>query len=351
MQNLLLTPGPTMVPDFVREAMARPVIHQRTPEFTAFYKRLATGLQYLFQTSSRVVTVAGSGTIGMQTALSGVLDQSEKVLVLEMGRFSERWTIYCQAQGIDHTVLACEWGRTITDQQVLEALKAKPHSAVVLTHCETSTGAQIDLETMADAIRRAYPDCLIIVDAISTAGIVPLYAEDWGLDVVVAASQKGLCCPAGLSFISLSEAAMTRTARIGAGDPFHLHHYVQYHQQDSFPFTPPVQLMYAAVSALDHLRETTLPVRWNAIHARGRYFKKALQGLALQLFGDANADGMTAFQAEDSETLRQALIAEGITLAGGQGRLAHKLLRIGHFGPGDISVEETVIQHLAKIHT
>lgn len=333
----IMTAGPSQVPDWVLEAMQRPVIHQRTPAFEAFFNNLQDGLRYFFQTESRVLAFPGTGTHGVEMALFSLFGPEDKLLLVNFGKFSARWVQFGQ-QGMTVHSLDAEWGAAISVDQLREALMQYPGlSGVVFTHCETSTGVAIDLEEMAYAVSALQPEALIVVDAVSSAGAMPLYMDAWQLDVVVGASQKALMNPAGTALVCLSDRAADR---ISASHPwqesaFHLFPYLRAANEGSYPYTPPTQLWYGLVAALDHFQTTGLPWYWNRVHHCARQFRAELEAAGAKLWGASNADALTAFQVPGLEADRvRARLKEsfGIELSGGQGQLKGQILRLGHFG-------------------
>ena len=188
----LMAPGPTPVPHRVLEAMARPLIHHRTREFEAHFEGARRGLEWLFQTSGDVITLAASGTGGMEAAVANLLSPGDSALVIEGGKFGERWTELCAAYGIEADVLEVEWGRSV-DMGVLEArLERRGHKALLMQASETSTGAKHDVQAVARVVRERSPETLVVVDAITALGVYDLKTEEWDLDAVITGSQKAL---------------------------------------------------------------------------------------------------------------------------------------------------------------
>jgi aspartate aminotransferase-like enzyme len=331
-----MVPGPVTPPAYVMEAIARPVVHQRSSAFQEFFGRLQVGLQYAFQTTYPVLCLNGSGTFAVEAAMLSLFKPGDQVAIPAMGKFSQRWAAFALEIGLEAVPIGITWGHAFTVAQAQQVLDEYPRLAGwVLTHCETSTGVAIDLEELAFAIRAAQPDSLIVVDAISTVGVQPLYTDAWDLDVVVGASQKGFLNPAGTTYASLSPRAVARLAPSEGDEFWHFSHYLRHLQQGDYPFTPPTQMLYGVEAALAELQRKTLPVVWNETHQRSQRFKAAVPSFGAQIFGVGNADAVTAFSfgRVDHRAIQQDLIqSHGIELAGGQGHLADLLLRVGHFG-------------------
>ena len=254
--NLLLAPGPVPIPAFVAQSLAKPVIHHRGPAFAAVMQALRAGLQHLLQTQGATGLMIGSGTFGIETGMYSLFRPGERVLIVDNGKFSERWGEYGEVIGLENVLLKKNWGEVPSPEEVVAAAtEGKPVSGVVITHCETSTGALTDLESVAVALRQALPDVLILVDAITSAGAVPFYLDDWDIDAAVVASQKALMNPAGIICWGLSERAVARLRPTRPGDFANWFNYHEAAKKDSFPFTPPIQGIYGILAALDHIRE------------------------------------------------------------------------------------------------
>src|SRR5437667_4141056 len=206
----LMAPGPTPVPSHVLLAMAQPMIHHRTPEYEALFIEVRSGLKALFQTAQDVVPLTCSGTGAMEAAVVNTLAPGDTVAVIQAGKFGERWTEITKAYGLDAVLLTAPFGETVAPGRLAEALRATPRIKAVLTqHSESSTGVLHDVRAYAEVTRRT--DALLIVDAVSSLGIADLPMDAWGVDVVVAGSQKGLMLPPGLGFCALSDKAWART--------------------------------------------------------------------------------------------------------------------------------------------
>lgn len=340
---ILLTPGPVSIAPATWAAIGQPAIHQRSPEFQAFFANLQTGLRYLFQTAEPVLTLAGSGTMGMEITMRSLLFPGDKVIVQEYGKFSQRWRIFAEELGLEVISWAVPWRSAPSVEEARTLLAQHPDAkAWVLTHVETSTGMAIDLEEIAFAIREAQPEQLVVVDGICSVGIQALYLDAWGLDAVVAASQKGLANPAGTSFVALSPRARAVMGTASLGNAQHLFPYWDYLERGSYPFTPPVNLFFGLNAVLAQVQEQGLPAQWHAIQARKRAFDQAIVRLGGQLAGAEHGLGLSVFSfpGRDHVALQAQLHAEyGIVVANGQAELRGKILRVGHFGA--ISMAET----------
>src|SRR5918996_2153032 len=202
----LMAPGPTPVPSEVLLAMARPMIHHRTPEYEALFAEVRAGLGWLLQTTGDVVVLACSGTGVMEAAVVNTLSPGETVAVVVAGKFGERWVEIARAYGLDVVELRAPFGGTVPPARVADTLRARPGiKAVLAQHSESSTGVLHDVRGYAEVTRST--DAILIVDAVSSLGIANLPMDAWGVDAVVAGSQKGLMLPPGVAFCALGERA------------------------------------------------------------------------------------------------------------------------------------------------
>ena len=206
-KTLLLTPGPTPVPEDVLEAMARPMIHHRHEPFRAVVEKVKEDLKYVFQTKNDVLILGSTGTGAMEGAVTNLLSRGDKAIVVQAGKFGERWTEICEAYGVQAIPVDVEWGMAVDPEQVRAALdKAPDAKAVFLQASETSTGVRHPVREIADLVA-SRENTVIVVDAITAVGVFDIQTDAWKLDVVVTGSQKALMLPPGLAFACLSEKA------------------------------------------------------------------------------------------------------------------------------------------------
>src|SRR6266480_2168630 len=202
LQNLRI-PGPTPVPPAVLAELARPMINHRGPEFAAILSRVTVRLQYVFQTTSSVLTFPASGTGVQECAIVNLFSPGEHVVAITIGHFGNRFAHIAERYGLQVSRIAFPWGEAAYPVVVEERLQElAPYRGVLLTHNETSTGVTNDLKTLAALIRRHNPEALIVVDAVSSLGCIPLEMDAWEIDVAFTASQKGLLCPPGLMMLA-----------------------------------------------------------------------------------------------------------------------------------------------------
>jgi aspartate aminotransferase-like enzyme len=340
MANLRL-PGPTTVPEDVFEAMHKQMIDHRGVEFADMIRRLASNLQRAFQTNNDVFVLTSSGTGAMEAAIVNTLSPGERVLAVTVGNFGDRFSKIASVYGADVSQLKFPDGEPADPDAIRQALKDDPTiTTVLVTHNETSTGITNDLETIAGIVKGEF-DKLILVDAISSLGSIKLPTDDWGLDVVVAGSQKGWMCPPGLAMISFSARAwkVSETASMPKFY-FSMADAAKSHTIGQTPWTPAMSLMFGLDFAVQKMLESG---DMDAVHEFHRmiaaYTRKGLvdMGLALVAKDEARA----------SNTVTAAYVPEGITdeallstlrddydiiAAEGRGLLTGKVFRIGHMG-------------------
>lgn len=335
----LFTPGPTPLSPEVQAALARPILHHRTDEFRGLFSDCVSGLKGFLRTTDDVLILSCSGTGAMEAALVNVLSPGDAMLALVAGSFGERWAALGRSQGMDVRVIEASWGEAVPPQAVAVALDRDPAiRAVFVQLSESSTGVRHDVEALA-RITRERPGTLLVVDAISGAGAMRLEAGDWGLDVVVCGSQKSLALPPGLAFLSMSSKAWERIE--ASKTPrfyFDLRRERKAQATAEAAFTPPISHVVALRAALDFVEARggvrALVENAGTLAAMTRAAAAAL-GLPLVAPRD-HGDALTAlFPAPglESGAIVTALKAEfASTLAGGQGQLKGKILRVAHLG-------------------
>ncbi len=335
---LLLTPGPTQIPEDVLLSMAEPIIHHRTEEFRRIFDEVSSNLKYVFQTKNLVFIFSSSGTGAMETSVTNFLSKGDKVIVVIGGKFGERWSEICKMYGIEVIPIEVNWDEAVEPQKIAKALKheAQRIKAVYTTLCETSTGVVNDIESIARIVKET--NAILIVDAISGLGACELKTDEWGVDVIVAGSQKGLMIPPGLGFISVSEKAWQKHSQ--AKLPryyFDLAKAKEALAESNTPFTASVTLILALNRALLHIKSEGLE---NALkrHAQlAEVTREALCALGLKLFtASASSNAVTSVYSPEginSQKLVKLMREKyGVAIAGGQGELKGKIFRIAHLG-------------------
>ena len=336
-KNYLLTPGPTPLPPQVSEAMGRPIIHHRTPQFQAILKEATEGLKYIYQTKNDVFILASSGTGAMEAAVVNLLSCGDTALVIQGGKFGERWTEICKAYGINTEVIDVKWGKAVNPSDVKEKIKNNPTIKVVFTTlCETSTGVVNDIAAIGKIVKDT--NALLVVDAISGLGAIDLKTDDWFCDIVVSGSQKGLMLPPGLGFISVSPKAL-KLIESSKGPRYYLDLKKAKKALDKTdtPFTPAITLIIALNEALKMMKEDGLENIFTRHKKMADAVRSAVLALGLKLFApEAGSDVVTAVclpEGLDGEKLVKTMRdTYGVTIAGGQDSLKGKVCRIAHMG-------------------
>jgi aspartate aminotransferase-like enzyme len=340
----LMAPGPTPVPSNVLLAMAQPMIHHRTPEYDALFSEVRAGLKRLFKTGQDVIPFTSSGTGAMEAAVANTLSAGDRVLVLRAGKFGERWEEICRAYSVIVTPLAAPFGHTVPAEAFRKALdEHRDVKAVLMQHSESSTAVLHDIKGVAAVTRDSA--AILIVDAVSSLGIADLRMDDWGVDVVVAGSQKGLMLPPGLSFCALSDKAWghVRASRLPKYY-FDLTAERKAVSKNEAHFTPAVSIMLGLREVLKMIEAEGLENVFRRHERLARATRSGAEALGLELFAKAApSPALTAVLAPtgvDSEKIRSAYSTTfNITIAGGQGEMKGKVFRLGHMGyVGDFDV-------------
>jgi aspartate aminotransferase-like enzyme len=338
-KRYLFTPGPTPVPPEVLAATAEPIVHHRGPDFRVLYERTLVRLKDVFRTENEVLMFTASGTGGMDSAVANLCSAGDPVTVVSAGAFGERWSKIAEAYGTRVDRVAYEWGEAPSAEDLAAALREREAKVVLLTQSETSTGVVADIRALSAAAQDA--GALVVVDAISSLGAVPLESDEWGVDVVVSGSQKALMCPPGLGFVSVSERAWG--AR-GDSPRFYFDWEATRKAQAAFDaaFTPAVSLVRGLDVALGLILERGLEAAFEHHVRLGRAAREGIKAMGLELFSpdDDSAAVVTAVRVPDGVDGTELLLSlrdrHGITLAPGQGGLKGKIFRIGHIGWFDV---------------
>ncbi|MCI0468452.1 MAG: alanine--glyoxylate aminotransferase family protein [Nitrospirae bacterium] len=341
MKRYLLAPGPTPVPPEVLLSMAMPIIHHRSPDFVPVLDSAKKGLQWLYQTKNDVLILTSTGTGGMVGAVNNFFNAGDKVLVINGGKFGERWTKICQAYGLKAEEIVVEWGYSIKPAAVEAALKKDPQiKAVFVQATETSTGVYHDIEGLGKVIKN-FPDTLFIVDAISALVAQDIKTDEWGIDIMIGGSQKGLMLPPGLAFVSVSDKAWkkgeeSKTSRFY----FNFKKERENLAKNQTNFTSAVTLIIGLNEAIKMLQSEGLENVFKR-HARlANAAREAAKALGLSLYSkESPSNSVTAIEMPagiDGQTVYKTLREKyGITGAGGQDRAKGKIFRLAHLGYAD----------------
>ena len=336
MKQRLLTPGPTEVPESALLNMARQVTHHRTAEFRALVGEVLAGLKYVFSTENDVLMLTSSGTGAMEAAVVNLVPQGGKAIVLESGKFAERWRKIAEQFGIEVVRYEVPWGVAFEADEVEQLLKMHPDTVAVFgTLMETSTGVGHDIQRIGRVVGPS--SALFVVDGISGVGAMECRSDAWGIDVLVVGSQKALMTPPGLAFLSVSPAAWEQIESIRRpAFYFDLLAYRKALADSDTPYTPATALVKALAESLRTIRATGIEQIWARTRVLARAMRAGIEALGLRLVAARAADGMTAVYFPDGLDGRMFLerlkTRFGIKLAGGQGPLKGRIFRIAQMG-------------------
>ncbi len=339
-KRYLFTPGPTPVPPEVLAALAEPVVHHRGPDYRAVFGRCLDRLRAVCRTRTDVLLFTCSGTGAMESAVANLCSAGDRVVVVSAGSFGERWQALARAYGCDVDELSYPWGETPSADDLASRLgELGGAKAVFLTHSETSTGVVADVQGLAAAAQPS--GALVVVDAVSSLGAVPLETDAWGIDVVASGSQKALMTPPGLGLVAAAPRAWDR---LGTSPRFYFDWEKTRAGQVGLDsaFTPAVSLVRALDVALGLLVDEGLAAAFDRHVRLGRACREGAKAMGLELFSpdDDRSAVVTAIRAPAGVDASELVLAlrerYGVTLAGGQGQLKGKIFRIGHIGYYDV---------------
>src|ERR1051326_186586 len=334
-------PGPTWVRPEILQEMTRPMIGHRTPEFRDLFHRINANLKPLFDTTGDTFVVTSSGTGVMEAALDNCV--ARRVLVTTCGAFSERWFNIAQSLGYEVDRFDAPWGRAIDPEDLADRLESRRthYDAITFTHNETSTGVTNDIEALAAVVHEESPDTLVLVDAVSSLGGLPVHVDAWQLDVCFASVQKGLALPPGITVAAVSARALEHAKkRPYRGTYFDFLLYKSKADEDSVPSTPSLPHFYALAKQLDDI-----------VHGEGleaRFMRhRTMRDITLERtspYAKIAADREHASPtvsalapAKPPDQIRASMKQRGFTLGGGYGMWKDTTFRIGHMG--DISID------------
>ena len=342
-RHFLQIPGPANVPDRVLRAIARPTIDHRGPAFQAMTREILDRLREVFRTAEPVLVFPSSGTGAWEAALVNTLAPGERVLMYETGHFATQWRAMAERLGLDILFMQADW-RSGVDAAAIEAALADDRRhlvrAVCVVHNETSTGVTSDIPAIRAAIDRVSHPALLLVDTVSSLGSIEYRHAEWGVDVTVCGSQKGLMLPPGLGFNAVSAKALAASREAGMPRSYwDWSDMLSANERGLFPYTPPTNLLFGLREALAMLLEAGLD-SVIARHARhGAATRRAVAAWGLELVCRDPAQGSNSLTAVlmpegfDADAFRRVVL-EGfdMSLGNGLGRLAGKVFRIGHLG-------------------
>ncbi len=340
-RNLLLTPGPSKVPVELCEVLGKPIIHHRTPQFQLVLKEVAEGLRKVIGTSSDVYLLASSGTGAMEAAVANLVSPGEKAITFEYGKFGERWASLIKAYKATPIVCKVAWGGAVTVDDVKKALMENPDAkAVFLTHCETSTAVAPDLAAIGAYMKTT--KAVLVVDGVSALGTEPLKMDDWGVDVYCSGSHKGLMLPPGVGIVAVSIKAIAMIdISTNVRFYFDLRKAKKALAETDTPFTPAIGIVIALNEAVKMLLAEGLDKKQEYYLKMAKAVWAAAEAIGLKVYAQPafRSRALTAILIPEAlnpkkivKTMRDV---HGITMAGGQGELDGKIVRIAHMGAVD----------------
>lgn len=347
-------PGPTWVRPELLQEMTRPMIGHRSNEFRDLFRAINADLKALFNTTQTTFVVTASGTGVMQAALENCV--ARRVLVTTCGAFSERWYNIGESLGYEVDRQDADWGQAIDPDALADHLarhQRAHYDAVTITHNETSTGVTNDVPALIDVIRDEAPDALILIDAVSSLGGIPVEFDRWGADVCLASVQKAVALPPGITVVAVSDKAFERARKHPyRGTYFDFLNYKKNAAEDSVPSTPSIPHFYALAAQLEHiLRVEGLEARYER-HRRMREITHERTSRFAKLAADpahASATVTALTPIIPAATIRAEMKARGYTLGGGYGQWADTTFRIGHMGDIPIADLEAMLEVLGEV--
>jgi len=342
-RHFLQIPGPTNTPDRILRAMAAPTIDHRGPEFAELGREVLDGLKAVFQTGSPVVIYPASGSGAQEAALVNTLSPGNLVLAFDIGEFSKNWAEVARRLGLDVELMSGTWRRGVDPDEVEQRLARDPGQrikALLVVHNETSTGVTSRLSEIRHAIDRARHPALLLVDAVSSLGSIDLRHDEWGLDVTLAGSQKGLMLPPGLSFTAVSAKALAASATAALPRAYWAWDaMLAANANGFFPTTPSTNLLFGLREALRMVAEEGLPGVFARHQRLAEAARAAVRAWNLEILCERE-DELSAVVTtvvmpaqHDADRFRQIVLERfNLSLGAGLGRLKGRTFRIGHLG-------------------
>jgi alanine-glyoxylate transaminase/serine-glyoxylate transaminase/serine-pyruvate transaminase len=342
-RHFLQIPGPTNVPDRILRAIDNPTIDHRGPEFGELGKKVLAGMKTIFKTAGHVIIYPASGTGAWEAALVNTLSPGDKVLMFETGHFATLWRKIAERLGLVVEFVPGDWRRGVDPAEVEAKLSAdKGHAikSVMVVHNETSTGARTRVAEVRAAMDRAKHPALLMVDTISGLGSIDLRHDEWGIDVTVAGSQKGLMLPPGLSFNAVSAKALeaSKTAKLPRAF-WNWEEMIASNATGYFPYTPSTNLLYGLSEALDMFQEEGLDNVFRRHDRHAEATRRAVRGWGLEILCAEPKDYSSALTAvmmpagHDADRFRKLVLsAFDMSLGQGLSKVSGKIFRIGHLG-------------------
>jgi alanine-glyoxylate transaminase/serine-glyoxylate transaminase/serine-pyruvate transaminase len=342
--NHLFIPGPTNMPERIRRACDRGLQDMRAPDFPEFVRPLLADLKQIFKTETgQVFVFNGSGTGGWEAAIANTLSPGDKVLTSVFGQFSMLWVDMCERFGLDVHSIDCTWGEGTPVEQYAEILKADTNheiKAVLVCHNETATGVTSDVAAVRQALDDAGHPALLMVDGVSSIASIDFRMDEWGVDVAVTGSQKGLMMPTGLAVVAVSQRAleMRHTAQLPR-TYFAFEDQMRFNEQGFFPYTPATTLMYGLRESVNMLLDEGLEKVFARHHRVAEGVRRAVHAWGLELcarrpelYSDTVSAILVPEHVDSTDIVRQAYHRYNLSLGGGLTKVKGRVFRIGHLG-------------------
>lgn len=323
---LLFTPGPTPVPEFVRQAMATPTLHHRTPEFEAVFAR-ARRLLFDLMKTDEVVMLAATGTGAMESAVTNLCHDT--LLSVNAGKFGERFGKIAKGHGLGHVELKYEWNTPANVHDVMKALEANPNiDAMAIQISESAGGLRHPVEAIAETVKTVRPEIMIIADGITAVGVEPIDVRH--IDALLAGSQKALMLPPGLSIVGMSNAAIDKMGE-GKGFYFNLATEIAKQRKNTTAWTAATTLVAGLSAVLEAIDD--LDALYMETQRRAQATRRSLESIGLHVYPASPAPSMTTIDDVDANAIRSLLKDEfDVNVAGGQDHLKGKIFRINQMG-------------------
>ena len=342
-KHFLQLPGPSNVPDRILRAMDYPTIDHRGPEFAILANDCLEGIKTIFKTKSNVIIYPASGTGAWEAALVNTLNENDLALMVETGHFASLWNKMAQKLGIKTEFLKTDWQRGAIPENIYERLKKDPEKqikAVCVVHNETSTGSTSRIKEVRDAINSANHNALLMVDTISGLASMEYKHDEWGVDITVSGSQKGLMLPPGLSFNAISEKAIKISRTSGMRRSYwDWEEQIEANRSGSFPYTPATNLLYGLKEAIKMLHEEGLDKVFKRHDRHAKATRLAVQAWGLEVLCKEERDYSSVLTAvvlpetHNADNLRKIILENfNMSLGNGLSKLSGKVFRIGHLG-------------------
>ena len=342
-RHFLQIPGPTNVPDRILRAMDRPTIDHRGPAFAELGRKCLDGMKTVFKTDTAVIIYPASGTGAWEAALANLINEGERVLMVETGHFATLWKKMADKLGIETEFLETDWRRGVDPQAIEDRLRADSNGdirAVCVVHNETSTGSTSRIGEVRQAMDAAGHGALLLVDTISSLASIDYRHDEWGVDVTVSGSQKGLMLPPGLSFNALSQRAIDEAKSNGLRRSYwDWDEQLAANKGGAFPYTPATNLLYGLAEAIDMLHEEGLDNVFARHDRHAEATRRAVQAWGLEVLCQEPRDFSSSLTAVmmpdgvDADAFRAAVLKHfDMSLGNGLSRLAGRVFRIGHLG-------------------